>query len=205
MMRRNRAKSRLVVLLGLLCVLLAWVIYEEISGIPAIRATEAGGIATPGVPAPVSSEAMFAMPDKQSLAVILERPLFTQTRRPSRVASERAPAGSADFTLSGVLISGEERSALIRASNSEIVQQLKRGENIGGWTLVEIAADRVIVRRDTIETEIFLDYTAPALPGSRTETPKQGTDTTPAVAKGDEHQINGSGDPEAQPDGVSAN
>lgn len=204
-MRRNRMKSRLVVLLGLLCVLLAWVIYEEISGIPAIRATEAGGVAMPGAPAPVPSEATFAMPDRQSLAVILERPLFTQTRRPSRVASGGALAGSADFTLSGVLISGDERSALIRAGSTGTVHQLKHGENIAGWTLVEIAADRVIVRRDAIETEIFLDYTASAPPGPRTETRKQGTSTTPTDAKLDEHQINRSSDPEAQSEGAPAN
>lgn len=202
MMRRHRTKSRLAVLLGLLCVLLAWVIYEESEGIPAIKATEAGGVATaPGVPAPVPSEAAFAVPDRQSLGVILERPLFTQTRRPSSVASSGAPAGSADFTLSGVLISGGERSALIRSGDTGTVRQLKRGENIAGWTLVEIATDRVIVRRDAIETEIFLDYSAPAPPGARTQ---RGTNTTPD-AEQDEHQINRTGDPEAQPEGAPAN
>jgi type II secretory pathway component PulC len=204
MMRRSRTKSRLVVLLGLVCVLLAWVIYEEIAGIPAIKATEAGGIATPGAPVPIPSEATFAMSDRQSFAVILERPLFTQTRRPSSVASEDAPAGSADFTLAGILISGNERSALIRTGSTGTLQQLKRGENIAGWTLVEIAADRAIVRRDAIETEILLDYAAPAPPGPRTETRKQGTAEKPAHAKQDEPQVNRSGDPEAQPDEAPA-
>jgi type II secretory pathway component PulC len=198
-------RSRLVVLLALLCALLAWVIYEEIAGIRAIKVTEAGGVtAAAGAPAPIASEAAFAMPDRQSLAVILERPLFTQTRRPSSIPNDGAPAASPDFTLSGVMISGGERSALIRSDDTGTVQQLKRGESIAGWTLVEIATDRVIVRRDATETEILLDYTAPAPPGLRTETPQQGTDTMPD-AEQDEQQINGSGDPEVQPEGAPAN
>lgn len=204
MMRQKRTKSRLVVLLGLVCLVLAWVIYEEIAGAPVIKATEAGAVAAPGAEASGPSEAAFAMPDRQWLAVIRERPLFTQTRRPSSVASDDALAGSADFTLSGILISAGERSALVRAGDTQTVQQLKEGENIAGWTLVEIGPDRIVVRRDSIETEILLDYTAPVPAGSRTEAPKQGTSTGPADAKQDEHQINGLDDPEAQPDGVPA-
>lgn len=204
MMRQDRAKSRLVVLLGLICLLLAWVIYEEIAGAPVIKATEAGGVATPGAEASRFSEAAFAMPDRQSLAVIRERPLFAQTRRPSSVASGGALAGSADFTLSGILIFAGERSALIQAGDSQTVKPFKQGENIAGWTLVEIAADRIIVQRDTIETEILLDYTAPAPGGSRIETHQQGTSTRPADGKQDEHQINRSRDPEVRPDEVPA-
>jgi type II secretory pathway component PulC len=196
-------RSRLVVLLGLLCVLLAWVIYEEIAGIRAIKVTEAGGVAAAGAPATIPSEATFAIPDRQSLAVILKRPLFTQTRRPSSIANDGAPAGSPNFTLSGVMISGGERSALIRSGDTGILQQLKPGENVAGWTLVEIETDRVIVRRDATETEILLDYTAPAPPG-HTETRQRGTNTGPD-AEQDESQINRSGDPEAQPEGAPAN
>jgi type II secretory pathway component PulC len=191
-------------LLGLASILLAWVIYQESAEIPAIQAAERGDPAALGTPAPTAPEATFSMPDRESLAVILERPLFSQTRRPSGVASDDARAGSIDFTLAGVVISGSERSALIRPGNAKIVQQLKQGETIAGWTLVEITADRVVVRRDAIETEIFLDYTAPVPPGPRTETRKQGAEPAVPDTKQDELQMNRTGDPEAEPDGAPA-
>jgi hypothetical protein len=204
-MRRSRTRSRLVVLLALVCILLAWVIYQETAESPMVQATEpSGDLAAPGAPAPTASEASFSMPDRESLAVILERPLFTQTRRPSSIAGGDPLAGSVDLTLSGVVISGGERSALLRRGNAEIVERVEQGEDIAGWTLVEIAADRVIVRRDAIETEIFLDYTAPAPAGPRTEQRKQGAEPA-AAAKKEEQQVNDPADPEAETDEAPAN
>jgi Type II secretion system protein C len=204
-MRRSRTRSSLVILLALVCILLAWMIYQEIAENPPVQATAlSGDLAALGAPSPAASEASFSMPGRESLAVILERPLFTQTRRPSSVAGGDPLAGSVDLTLSGVVISGGERSALIRRGNAEIVERLKQGEDIAGWTLVEIAADRVIVRRDAIETEILLDYSAPAPPGPRTEQRKQDPEPA-AAAKQDEQQMNGAAEPEAETDDAPAN
>lgn len=200
-MRRSQARSRLVVLLGLVCLLLAWVIYEQVAQNPTIKAMKPSDVAEAGAAAIQRSEAAtFSVPDRQSLAVILERPLFTQTRRPSGIAAGGAQGMAVDFSLSGVVISGSVRSALIRSGTNGIVQQLKVGETIGGWTLVEVAADRVVVRRDAVETEVFLDYAAPAPPVRRTEVPNDRPKDLSAESNEDERQMNEAG--EAKSDGT---
>jgi type II secretory pathway component PulC len=187
-MRRGRPRSGGVVLLGLICLLLAWVIYEQVAEIPAIKAMKPSEAAGAGDAATRPAEATsVSMPDRQSLAVILERPLFTQTRRPIGVASNGPQGVSVDFSLSGVVISGGARSALIRSGSDGAVQQVKVGETLGGWTLVEVAADRVVVRRDAVEAEVFLDYAAPAPAGLRTEVPKN---TPKEVTNEGEPQVN---------------
>ena len=179
-------------LLGLACLLLGWVIYEQVSENPTINAMKPGDAAQAGGAATAPAEGTsFSVPDKQSLGVILERPLFTQTRRPIGAASNGAQGMTVDFSLSGVVISGGARSALIRSGTDGNVQQLKIGETIGGWTLVQVAADRVVVRRDMVEAEVFLDYAAPAPPGVRTEVPQN---TPKDVNKEGESQMNDAGE-----------
>jgi type II secretory pathway component PulC len=160
-------------LLGVACLMLASVIYEQVAENRTIKSMKSSDVAEVGGAAARPTEvASFSVPDRQSLAVVLERPLFTETRRPSGVAGNGTQGMTVDFSLSGVVIAGGARSALVRSSNDGSLQQLKVGETIGGWTLVQVAADRVVVRRDTVEAEVFLDYAAPAPPGPRTEVPK---------------------------------
>jgi len=108
-----------------------------------------------------------------SLAVVLERPVFSETRRPRGTATGGAQATPIDFTLLGVVISGSQRSALIRTGKGEAVQRLTEGEDIAGWKLVQIAPDRIVVRRDRVEADVFLDYSTPAPPVPRTQMPKE--------------------------------
>ena len=191
-MRQGRPRSGFVMLLGLACLLLGWVIYEQVSENPTVKSMKPGDAAEAGEAAtPPAQGASFSAPDKQSLGVILERPLFTQTRRPIGPASNGAQGMTVDFSLSGVVISGGARSALIRSGSDGNVQQLKIGETIGGWTLVQVAADRVVVRRDMVEAEVFLDYAAPAPPGVRTEVPPN---TPKDVNKEGESQMNDAGE-----------
>ena len=179
-MRRHRTRAVFVWLLGMVCIALAWVIYEEISDLSTTEIPDSTDAERPNLVAPMPSQPILAMPDKASLAVILERPVFSQTRRPGGgIAGEQAT--STDFTLSGVVISATQRSALVQPDNGGIIQRLKEGEDIAGWILVEIAPDRIIVRRGTVEAEVFLDYAAPALPMPRTENSKEKPAAEPAV------------------------
>lgn len=204
-MRRQRAKAALTSLMGLTCLALAWTIYEA-SGLStgsdlAVTDATASTQVTPLPPKPD-----FAMPDKNSLVVILERPVFSQTRRPpARIVAGSVPPKSVDFTLAGVLISGSERSALLRAGNGGLAQQLKVGEVIAGWTLVEVAADRVIVRRDAVETEIFLDYASAATPVAGPDDHRGRSDPAPAQWQPDDDQTDAGGDLQAVPDDAPAN
>lgn len=198
-MRRRRTKTALAWALGGVCILLAWVIYEEITELSASDPLETPITGEVGEVGPRASPTILSMPDSGSLAVVLERPVFAQSRRPSGRAAEGAAATSIDFTLSGVVISGSERSALIRPTSDGTIQQLRIGESVAGWRLLEIASDRVIVQRDATEAEVFLDFAAPAPPGPRTEIPSTAipsTDTPTGVSE-DEQKMNEAGDSKA--------
>lgn len=203
-MRRRRTRGVLAWLLGMACIALGWVIYEEIDDRWTSEVLDATDITTlPAQPAPMPLEAVFAMPDKESLAVILERPVFSQTRRPSGgIAGGQTT--SADFTLSGVVISATQRSALIQPNSGGVIHRLKEGEEIDGWMLVEIALDRIIVRRGTVEAEVFLDYAAPAPPMPHTEDSKEKQAAKPAAQKPAEQTINREA-VEAEPAGETQN
>jgi hypothetical protein len=172
MMRRGRMRAMVVWLLGAAFIALACAIYAEVRVLLTTDVAESGDAAPPNRTASISSPQFLAMPDRASLAVILERPVFSETRRPSEdPAGAQAPA--TDFTLAGVIISASERSALVKPGNGGMIQRVREGDDIGGWMLMEIALDRIKVRRGAVETEMLIDYAAPAPPGPRTESRKQ--------------------------------
>jgi hypothetical protein len=188
MMRRQ--KPAIPWFLGALCIVLGWAIYKQVTGLSALPTPETSVSVAPGQSTEMGSPAIPSMPDRSTLAIILERPLFAQGRRPSDGATGSRQATSIDFTLAGVVIFGDERSALIRPAAGEAIRQLKIGENVGGWTLKEVALDRVIVRRGTTEAEVFLDYAAPAPQTNRTPGPKNVSKAAPADGNKDERQVN---------------
>ena len=207
-MRRHRTSTTLTWSIFIACLLLAWVIYEDLTELPKSEALDMADTTAPGELTPAAAAASLSMPDRATLEVVLQRPVFSQSRRPSGHAQEGAATGI-DFTLSGVVISGNERSALIRPATGGVVQQLRIGENVGSWTLVEVAADRVIVRRDATEAEVFLDYAAPAPKGLRTEIPKKASKAAPTDGKKDEQkdeqQVSETGSTETEANPESGN
>jgi len=160
-------------LLVMVCITEGWVIYQKISELVTSEVLDSTDAALREQTMPLPAQPDFTMPAKGSLAVILKRPVFSQTRRPSADAGDGASTTPIEFTFSGVVISGGDRTALVVPGNGGIAQQLTVGEDIAGWTLVEIAPDRIVIRRDTVEAEVFLDYAAPAPPGLRTESRKE--------------------------------
>lgn len=169
-MRRRRTRA-VFGLLGTAFVALIWVIYAEINGLLMKDDFEPSDAVLPDLPAPASSPPFFSVPDRASLAVILERPVFSETRRPSGDTG-RMRGTRADFALTGVVISASERSALVQPGDGGIIQRLKVGDDVGGWILEEIGLDRIKVRRGADEAEMLIDYAAPAPPTPRTESRK---------------------------------
>ena len=181
-MRRNRTSAMLVWLLWGTFIALVCVIYVEISVLVTNDILASDDEAPPNLSAPISSPPNFALPDRAYLAVILERPVFSETRRPSRNAAGEQTT-PADFTLAGVVISQGERSVLVKPANGGMIQRLKEGDDISGWMLEEIAFDRIKIRRGGVEVEMLIDYAAPAPPGPRTESRKQKPAVNPAAQK----------------------
>jgi hypothetical protein len=102
----------------------------------------------------------------QSYAAIADRPLFIETRRmpkdepppaaaPSEVAVSLGPASALDgLTLSGIVMSGGTRVALVKAATGESPPALKEGDEFRGWHVEKIEAEAVVLTAQGEEKRI---------------------------------------------------
>lgn len=165
-MIRSRAGATLPVLLLAVCAGLAWVIYRQLEAAPAPAAvahqTAPEESAVGPMPAPQDA-ATFALPRVETFAAIVERPIFSPTRRPppeAEVALDEA-FSNLDLLLVGVVISSDERIAIVLPKNHTEVVRLGAGDLFQGWTVDMIEPDRVTFRRDGLEEQIELSYDRP--------------------------------------------
>lgn len=185
-MTRRRTLVFWPVLLTAASVVLAWSIYAEQTATPTrgvwsiytqLRATQApdAGV-TARIPslAPLPSTppaAEFSLPAIEAFTSVLARPMFSSTRRPpvEEVVVVATPEPTLDVTLRGIILTGEERIALIvPAAGAEMVR-LKEDERFEGWTLVAVESDHVVFRLGTEELilELTYDEPIPDLPPAR--------------------------------------
>jgi hypothetical protein len=94
----------------------------------------------------------FVMPPVSDFARVLERPLFSQTRRPGPQAGT-LPL-SASFKLIAIVISGGDKHALLGSGQPLKVVRVTEGEEIGGWTVETIRPNAVVVRRADLREEV---------------------------------------------------
>ncbi len=144
-----------------LCAGLGWLVYQGLQAAPPPGPVAATGGAPPLDALP--EETVFVMPPKQSFAAILERPLFSPTRRPppEGIASVAGPVPTLKIDVVGIVISEQEQFALILTENSKEVVRLSAGDEFQGWTLEEIEPERVTFRRGEIEEQIGLSFDRP--------------------------------------------
>ena len=100
--------------------------------------------------------ARAAEPD--GFAAMVDRPLFSPTRRPppapiampAVAAAPPAPPAPAmpDVALSGVIAGGGGGVALLRRPQDAAPIRLRLGGQVDGWTLAEIRPRAVVLRRD---------------------------------------------------------
>lgn len=151
--------------LAVVCAALAAIVYQELWHLPSVAPSNpAGDSASPSFPA-LPPDPAFAMPPEESFAAVLERPVFSPSRRPVPSSGAAAPlTTSAAFLLVGVVISDSERFVLVKPLSSDKLERLREGDELAGWSAVSIAPDRVVFRRGAMEEEIILDYAAPVSP-----------------------------------------
>jgi hypothetical protein len=92
---------------------------------------------------------------------VVERPIFHRSRRPVPVAaaaeSAAAAAGAAvPFQLSGVLVAGRTRVALLRIPASARIIRAEEGETVEGWRIETIRPQSVVVRSGQTREEMTL-------------------------------------------------
>lgn len=88
----------------------------------------------------------------QGYAIVAERPLFMETRRPYVPPPMATPAGTAaappePLTLLATVLMEGRQIALIQSQRDNRIQMLSQGEALAGWTLVDVQPGFVLLRR----------------------------------------------------------
>ena len=112
------------------------------------------------------SDTPLQNPAISTFAEIVERPLFTQSRRPAPKKDTKVAEAAVKpetFELIGVIISPAGRMALLRTlATSEIVRAVE-GQNVGGWEVRTIKPTQVVLQQgDDSEVLKINDAIAPA-------------------------------------------
>ena len=163
-MARRRPGRTLPMLLLALCLVLGWFVYQGLradSRLP--PAPPAGGSGGEMALDEIPSLSAFVLPPRAQFEVILERPLFSPTRRPPAqgTATVAAPEAALKLDLVGVVISGGEKIALIIPQGGTAIQRLAIGDSFQGWLLESIEPQSVTFRRGEIEEQIELSFDRP--------------------------------------------
>jgi hypothetical protein len=180
------------------CLGLGWLIYQELGASPAPQTATAAGT---GQPLPEPPEAVpFVMPPAETFVAVVERPLFSPTRR---MPSEATPAivqtkDPIDLELKGVIGSQDQRIAIFlpktpsskndrsrRARergarpppSTSASLQLSEGDTYRDWTLEQIELDAALFVRGEEEAwlEMKFDVAVPVQrePPRRRQTAKR--------------------------------
>ena len=176
---------RLLLLLGALAVALAGLVYAEIRARPVVESPRAVGSA--------SDQSAIAVParkptsDETGFQAILERPLFSPTRRRHVEQSSFETAPVPDFALFGVTIAAGKPVALVKRGDGAEYERVSEGDQISGWTVGQITTDKISVQQGEVHAELHLDFAAPA-------------PAAPATANAGEEERSGElPEPEVQP------
>lgn len=137
--------------------------------------------------------AEFGLQPSEDYAEIIERPLFSRSRRPAPPEDAKPTAGAPGseeaagrIAVNGILLTGNRRIALLRFDNDPKVMHVAEGQEAGGWLIEKISADRVVVRRGQQESEIVLDFKKSSDPQRAVPVPLDASNPDAAVADEEE-------------------
>ncbi len=165
-----------------LCLVLAAAIVIELQGGSSASTAQATvpALATPAVP----PQAVVAVPPLASFAAVVERPLFSEVRRPAPVELSITRADAAlelrHLVLTGVLIVGPDNQLAILLDRSRGEQvRVRKGQEITGWSLAEVRSNGVTLRKGVTTHDMPL-HEEKTLAGTG---PASAGDTLPQRAK----------------------
>jgi hypothetical protein len=105
---------------------------------PPVPATRPLATAPASTPAP----ALSALPPLTNFSAIVERPLFSPSRRPPPgVSAAAGPLVASRYRLLGVLATGPKKRAFLADGARRV--DVAEGERLDGWTVKQIGADSV--------------------------------------------------------------
>ena len=159
---RGRRRRRAPLLLLLICCALIGLIYVEAER-PDVEPPANAAMAPPrALEARAASVPSFSLPPLGDYAEVVERPLFSPTRRRPPAAAGTADLRSSPFTLVGVVLSAKGKHALIEHAQPRRLDRVVEGQDLDGWTVEEIRLDRVMFRRGDTRIEVKPKDKAPS-------------------------------------------
>jgi hypothetical protein len=94
---------------------------------------------------------------------ILERPLFSDTRRPVGIpVNPSSPATDIDLALHGVAIAPGRKVAVVGFGVPATVHIVAEGQKVAHWTIERIESDRIIVRSSESAVTVRVKDTRPS-------------------------------------------
>lgn len=140
------------------CVGLGVLVFFELSAPAGVPPKDASTIeAAPRSPADaVHQEPPFTMPPLDAFAEVNARPLFSQSRRPAAVAGPNQIGPIDSWLLRGIVIAQGVRAALIEHGRPATLSQVEAGQDVEGWTIVEVQADTVVLENGGVRQELKL-------------------------------------------------
>jgi hypothetical protein len=171
-MKRSRFFTILFLALLVAGVGLAWLIYQQLEA-SAPPDDKTAGRVKPLEIADLPPLPEFAMAPLIEFSEVIDRPAFSQSRRPpadADVPASEIVANSLELVLKGVIYSDGESVALFMPKAGGDVLRLAEGGSYQGWDLVQVSPSEVLFRRGEKEASLELDFeTAPSyVPPRRT-------------------------------------
>ena len=144
--------SAVTMTLGGLCTVLGLVLTYEFAVPSKPVQADAASTDLPWKPPAVESD--FTLPPLSQFQEVITRPLFLKTRRPAPSASTGAATQStadtplSKYAVSGVVITPEQRFALIRGISDNTLQRVTDGQEFNGWTVKAIEHEGIVFTRE---------------------------------------------------------
>ena len=157
----------LLVLLATASAKLALLIRDDLQRQPETLAAVMPDVAASGQAVEIPETSKYQPPTIERFAAALDRPLFSQDRRPP--ADEPAGIGVVEdralsATLQGILFATSGSVALLTAVGESAPVRISEGELFLGWRLLEIHPDNVVFGRDEETVTLELIYKAQPAP-----------------------------------------
>jgi hypothetical protein len=166
----GRAARWTTAALGMFCAGLGAIVVFELTGGLSL-APEVTAAPPPAPPVDWTREPIeFDPPSRHELEEIAARPLFSPSRRPFVAVEEEAPPAPVEslppVELIGVLMTEQQRGALMQAAGEGEASWVREGNKIQGWDVEKIEDSRVRLRAGhRLETvELRPDTAVPAKP-----------------------------------------
>jgi YD repeat-containing protein len=121
------------------------------------------GVATAGAEALVAApRPSTVLPAPDEYREMVDRPLFTVTRRPPEIVSEATaqapvpPARTPDWKLVGTVVTAGQNHALFWDQKGRRFVRVAPGDTMEGWEVAQIDKDQVLVRQKEKEHAYLL-------------------------------------------------